>query len=136
MERTGEVTAVRGEFLEITFCRPADCEKCNACHGGQKTTKLVVRGKADIGDAAVVEMPTSTIMQASGVAYGLPLAGILIGLLAGGTLADDQNIGAALGAGVGLALAVAVVKLTEKFRRGNPKWQPKLIEVIPKVQSK
>ena len=40
MDRTGEVKAVRGEWLEIEFCRPADCEKCNACHGGQKVMSL------------------------------------------------------------------------------------------------
>ena len=131
MERTGEVTALYDEYIEVTFCRPADCEKCQACRGGQKTTKLVVRGKAALGDLAVVEMPTSTVMLASGIAYGVPLAGLFIGLFAGSAIAGDQNIGAAVGALAGLGVAMAAVKLTERFRRCNPKWQPKLMDVIP-----
>ena len=51
MERIGEVTAVRGEYLEITFCRPSDCEKCQACQGGQKVTKLHLKGKANRHDS-------------------------------------------------------------------------------------
>lgn len=131
MERTGEVTALFEEYIEVTFCRPADCEKCQACRGGEKTTKLVVRGKANLGDLAVVEMPTSRVMLASGLAYGVPLAGLFIGLFAGSALAADQNIGAAVGAVAGLGLAMLAVKGTERFRRGNPAWQPKLIDVIP-----
>ena len=79
MERIGEVTAVRGEFLEITFCRPADCEKCQACHGGQKQTTLMVRGTANVGDSAVVDMPADMVMKASATAYLIPLAGLLVG---------------------------------------------------------
>lgn len=26
MERTGTITAVSGDTLEVTFCRPGDCE--------------------------------------------------------------------------------------------------------------
>lgn len=29
MERTGTITAVSGDTLEVTFCRPGDCEKCH-----------------------------------------------------------------------------------------------------------
>ena len=87
MERIGEVTAVRGEFLEITFCRPSDCEKCQACHGGQKQTTLMVRGTANVGDSAVVDMPADMVMKASATAYLIPLAGLLIGLFAGAAVA-------------------------------------------------
>lgn len=133
MERTGEVTAVHGDLLEITFCRPADCEKCNACHGGEKVTKLLVSGKAAVGDIAVVEMPTKTVMQASGLAYGLPLAGLLLGMAAGTVLfpgsADVAGILCGLG---GLGVMMLIVRLTEKMRRNDPRWKPRLIEIIPR----
>lgn len=133
MQRTGEVTAVRGEMLEVTFCRPADCEKCNACHGGEKVTKLMIRGKANVGDIAVVEMPTKTVMQASGLAYGLPLVGLMVGL-ATGTLLFPQNrdIAGVLCGAAGLGLMVLIVHLTESKRRNDPRWKPQLIEIIPK----
>ena len=133
MQRTGEVTAVHGQMLEITFCRPADCEKCNACHGGEKVTKLMIRGKAKVGDIAVVEMPTKTVMQASGLAYGLPLAGLMLGLATGTMLfPQNQDIAGVLCGALGLGAMVLFVHLTESKRRNDPRWKPQLIEIIPK----
>ena len=132
MERTGEVTAVKGEWLEVTFCRPADCEKCNACGLHQKTASMMVRGKAKLGDQAVVSLPSSTVMQASLLAYVLPLAGLLIGLFAGMALFPQAETAAGLiGALIGLAVPLGFVVLTEKRRRQNDRWQPTLIEIIP-----
>ena len=132
MERTGEVTAVKGEWLEVTFCRPADCEKCNACGIGQKQASLMVRGKADLGDQAVVSMPSSTVMQASLLAYVLPLIGLLAGLFAGAALFPQaENAAGFLGALIGLAVPLLIVALTEKRRRQSSRWQPTLVKIIP-----
>ena len=132
MERTGEVTAVKGEWLEVTFCRPADCEKCNACGMGQKKASMMVRGKANLGDQAVVSMPSSTVMQASLLAYVLPLLGLLIGLFAGTALFPQAQDAAGLVGGlIGLAIPLAFVVLTEKKRRQSSRWQPTLVQIIP-----
>ena len=132
MIRTGEVTAVKGDFIEVTFCRPADCEKCHACHGGQKQTTLTLRGAASVGDQAVVEMPTRTILSASAIAYAMPLAGLMLGLVGGTLLFPQSKDVAGLAGGVaGLIVAAAITRLTERFRRGKAKWQPTLKEIIP-----
>lgn len=132
MERTGEVTAVKGEWLEVTFCRPADCEKCNACGIGQKQSSLMVRGKASLGDQAVVSMPSSTVMQASLLAYVLPLIGLLAGLFAGMALFPQaENAAGLVGALIGLIIPLLFVALTEKRRRQSSRWQPTLVKIIP-----
>ena len=132
MERTGEVTAVKGEWLEVTFCRPADCEKCNACGIGEKKASMMVRGKANLGDQAVVSMPASTVMKASLLAYVLPLVGLFIGLFAGMALFPQaENAAGLIGALIGLAIPLTFVVLTEKRRRQSDRWQPTLIEVLP-----
>ena len=137
MERTGEVTAVRGEMLEITFCRPADCEKCNACHGGGKQTTLILKGQADLGDLAVVDMPVKTLMEASALAYGLPLVGLLAGMFIGASLfSGSSDLGGAIGAAAGLAVSLIPLVLTERRRRADPRWQPRLVEIIPRQQEK
>ncbi len=132
MERTGEVTAVKGEWLEVTFCRPTDCEKCGACGLHQKTASAMVRGKAQLGDRAVVSLPDATLIKASLLAYVLPLAGLLIGLFAGTALFPDaENSAGLIGAALGLIATLTPVLLTEKRRRQSDRWQPSLIEVIP-----
>ena len=132
MDRLGEVTRVDGKWLEITFCRPSDCDKCHACMGGNKTTTLRLEGKANVGDKALVSMPDSTITQASLIAYGIPLAGLLIGVFAGDAVGPAENsLGALIGAGVGLALPLIILMATERSRRKNPKWSPQLKRIIP-----
>lgn len=138
MERVGEVTAVYGEpgnrMLQITFCRPADCGKCHACSGNQAQVQLMLKGEAELGDAAVVDMPTETVMKASLMAYVLPLVGLLGGAAIGGLLIGS-DLAAALTAVIGLGAALTVVAVTEKKRRNNPAWHPVLKQVLPKLDA-
>lgn len=131
MERLGEVTKVEGKWLEITFCRPSDCDKCHACMGGSKTMTLRLQGKAKVGDKALVSMPASTVTSASLMAYGMPLAGMLIGMFAGSKLLPLENsLGTIIGAAIGLVLPIIGLVATEKKRRSNPKWTPQLVRII------
>ncbi|MBQ8554892.1 MAG: SoxR reducing system RseC family protein [Clostridia bacterium] len=132
MERTGEVTAVQGEWLEITFCRPKDCEKCNACAGGAKTTILRIKGKASVGDKAVVHLPQSAVTRASTLAYGLPLGGLMIGMLLGEVLFPNSNsMGGILGGVIGLIIPAVIIRLTEQKRQASGSLKPRIIRIIP-----
>ncbi len=136
MERTGEVTAVNGEWLEITFCRPADCEKCHACIGGPKTISVKVRGKANPGDFAVVQMAVKTVTAATLLAYGLPLVGLMAGMFLGEWLLPaESSLGGILGGAVGLLLPIAGLLLTEKRRQKDPRWEANLLRVIPRTNN-
>ena len=136
MERLGEVTKVDGKWLEITFCRPSDCDKCHACMGGDKMTTLRLKGTAQVGDKALVEMPASTITKASVLAYGVPLAGLIIGMAAGDALIPlEHSLGALIGAVVGIALPSAWLFLSEQKRRNDPKWTPQIKRIIPKNEA-
>ena len=131
MERLGEVTAVDGQWLEITFCRPSDCEKCHACMGGDKTMTLRLKGEAQVGDKALVTMPDATITHGALLAYALPLAGMLIGMLAGDEFLPLQgSLGAIIGAVAGLGIPLLYLLATEKKRRENPKWNPQLKRIL------
>ena len=136
MERTGTITAVSGDTLEVTFCRPGDCEKCHACIGGEKKHVLLVKGEGHVGDAAVVSLPEQTIVKASALAYLLPLAGLFIGMLLGALVAPrSETAGSAIGGVIGsvvIGLAAALIGLTatEKKRSESGKYAPKLLRVI------
>lgn len=132
MERTGEVKSVQGEWLEIEFCRPADCEKCNACHGGDKVMSIRLKGKANVGDKAVVSLPVSVVTRASLIVYVFPLAGLLLGMLLGDALLPmEHSLGAIIGGAVGVGIPAIILLLTEKRRQADPRWKPQLVRVIP-----
>lgn len=132
MERTGTVTSVRGDWLEVTFCRPTDCGKCHACMGGKSQTTLQVKGKAALGDLAVVTMPQKTMLQASVLAYLLPLTGLLAGMVGFSLLFPQmKDTAAILGAAAGLGLSLAIVAFTESKRRKDLAWQVQLVKVLP-----
>ncbi len=134
MEREGEVIAVQGENLVVQFCRPTDCEKCHGCMGGSAQRQLLVHGQAQIGDRAVVEMPTQKIVKASALAYLFPLLGLMAGLFLGSFLFPAAQEAAAIVGGVlGMAIPLAIVALTERKRRADSSWQPRLVRIIPAV---
>ena len=132
MDRLGEVTRVDGKWLEITFCRPSDCDKCHACMGGPQPATLRLEGKANVGDSVLVELPASTVNIASLMAYGLPLAGMLGGMLLGDKFIPlEGSLGSLIGAVVGLAIPLVYLLVTEKNRRQNPKRTPQIKRIIP-----
>lgn len=133
MERTGEVIAAQGEKITVAFCRPADCEKCGVCQGGRAQTQLTLKGKAQVGDRVVVDMPTGNVLKATALAYVVPLVGLIGGMLIGYVLSpspDSVNLSALIGGGAGLGLALLVIRLADKKIRLNRAWHPQLLRVI------
>ncbi len=135
MRRPGEVTEVRNGMLQVTFCRPDACQSCGACEGGKKQTVIWVKGQARVGDIAVVDMPDSTVIRASLIAYGMPLICLLLGLILGSVLMPGQELAAAAGAGIGLLLSLLLLKVTEKYRAGKPGWSPEIIDILPREEA-
>ena len=134
MVRPGQVTDVKNGRLEVTFCRPEDCARCGGCEGGKRETVLWVQGSAAIGDTVFVEMPDRIVTAASLLAYALPLAGLMGGMVLGTIFFPaQQTLAGTLGGVIGLGITVAVVALGEKKRRSDPGWQPHITKIIPAV---
>ena len=129
MIRPGEVTAVKNGLLQITFCRPDACASCGACEGGKKETVLWLKGMAEIGDIAIIDLPEKTVLTASAIAYGIPLLGLLCGMIIGNVLFQGKDAALIGGAVAGILAGFAFVKITEKQRSSNPDWSPKIIEI-------
>ena len=64
-------------------------------------------GQVGPGDAVLLGLPVSAVQDASLLLYGVPLAGLLVGAVAGGQLSGDPGafIGAVAGLGGGLWFA-------------------------------
>lgn len=129
MIRPGEVTAVKNGLLQITFCRPDACASCGACEGGKKETVLWLKGMAEIGDIAIIDLPEKTVLTASAIAYGIPLLGLLCGMIIGNVLFQGKDAALIGGAAAGILAGFVILKITEKQRSSNPEWSPKIIEI-------
>lgn len=132
MRQPGEVTAVKNGMMEVTFCRPEACASCKACEGGKREHKILVRGDGKVGDIAVVEMPDRIVVRASLIAYGIPLIGLLGGMILGNALSGGKEFMAPAGAALGLAAGLAALKITEKRRAGRDEWSPRVVEILEK----
>lgn len=135
MKRPGEITDVKNGMLLVTFCRPEACQTCGACEGGKRQTRIWVKGNGHVGDIAVVDMPDSMVIRASLIAYGLPLLFLLLGLVAGTLLFPDNDVAAILGALLGLGLSLILLKVTERYRAGQPQWSPEVTQIIPRNEN-
>ena len=64
--------------------------------------------------------------------HAFDLAASLPGLILGGMVTPDRNIGGGIGAMLGLGISLLLLKVTEKYRRGKPGWNPEVIEILPR----
>lgn len=136
MTNKGVVTKVDGDKLTIVFERHEACGDCHACmHGSTdcKKHELELRGKANVGDIVEVEMDDSHVMAASALAYMVPLAGFLLGLLVGWALSRsiagmNGELLMALCAVLGTAAAYFVMRaLDPHFSKGR--WEQRIVSV-------
>ena len=129
MVRTGKVVGVSENALEVCFERPEMCAKCGACMGRKPHEETVkIEGTAEIGDMVDVEMPDAKIVKVSLIAYIIPLAGLLIGLLIGQTLLKN-DIWAAVAGFAGLGAGILVARIFDRKLGAQKSWQPKLLSV-------
>lgn len=130
MTNKGVVTEVNGEMLTVVFERNEACGDCHACmHGSSNCKKhtIKIKGKADVGDEIVVEMDESHVMAASAVAYMIPFAGFMIGILVSYVLKLSEPL-MALMAVAGTAVAYLVMHLLDPhFSKGR--WEQKIVSV-------
>jgi len=134
MTRTGKVVEKKGGIAVIAFDRLATCEKCNGCFGGA-STQIELEIDADIGDAVDIEMPDGRILSASAIAYLIPLALLLIGLLGGSALHGplslplDVNLFSGIAGLLLLALGLVILRVIDRTLSSKHPWQPRVLRV-------
>lgn len=128
MTQKGIVTKSEKGFLTIQFKRGSACENCKGCSGQNTCLSIKLKGEAQVGDQVLVSMPEGQVAKASLIAYGIPLAGLMAGLLIGNSSGSEAR--ALVFALVGLLAGGAVIFLLDKKIKKNTKWAPQIIEVI------
>ena len=137
MVRNGEVVAAENGMLTIVFERPAACTNCNGCISKQ-CTNIDIAGDAGVGDTVDVALPDKNVVGASAIAYLIPLALLIAGLLLGGVLYVPLGVGfnkdlfTLLIGGVLLGIGLLAVNLIDRRLRRRKDWQPQIVAIHPK----
>ncbi|MEG0900597.1 MAG: SoxR reducing system RseC family protein, partial [Clostridia bacterium] len=122
-EKTGMATVV--------YVRPDACEKCGACGSESHKGSIELKAACKQGDWVRVELPDARFVQATTIAYAIPLCGFLIGLCAGYFATGGNELWAVLGSSGGLGLCVLGLMINEKRIAGKPEWTPRIVAVYP-----
>lgn len=135
VERNGQVIAVHGNHAVVRFEREAACGACRVaglCASGKHAQDLPVRlderDQVLAGDQVRVGLDTDIALRATLLAYLVPLAGLLLGLLTSALfrLTDAGAVGLAL---CGLALGLLVMRRLARQPRNQPVFT--LIDRLP-----
>jgi sigma-E factor negative regulatory protein RseC len=129
MIRTGQVVEVRNNLLMICFERLEACQNCGACMTGKHTSLVAVEGEAQAGDAVDVEMPDSKVVKASALAYMIPLAGLLAGLIAGSELFSGSDAAMLISGLLCMFISWLGLRLIDKHLGRKKEWKPRVIAV-------
>lgn len=116
--------------VTVRFSRPEACQKCGACGAGVQNGSVTLKAEGcNVGDWVRVELPEGRFLSATALAYGLPLAGMFLGLGLGYLLGRGGDIAMLLGALGGVAVAVAGLYLVDRRIAGRPEWTPRITAV-------
>ena len=135
MLRTGQVISSENGQVEVQFERPEACAHCGACQGQKHCTVVKLPGSAPSGAWVDVEMPDRQVVKASMLAYALPLAALLLGMLAGRALFDGEGPMALCGVGC-MAAAWLALRVIDRAMGKKRAWQPRILAVHQKGETR
>ena len=127
---TGTVVAVCGDRAVIRFSRSPMCKHCGACFAAGETemeTSVENTLRAEVGERVAVELPPRRLLKASVLAYALPLAALLLGLLLGSSWGEVPAIVLGLCC---CALAYVLLRILDrKFSRART-FEPRMLQRV------
>ncbi len=134
MENTGShigvVFALDGENAKVRFLRGAACAHCGAClTAGDNEMEITLPNTlgAKVGDRVSVDLSPKRVVQASLLAYAVPLVLLIGGVLIGSRISDW--VGLALGVGA-CGLSYLILRVVDKRIRNKKSFQPNMESII------
>lgn len=114
---------------DIHFSRPEACSKCGACGSLSQTGTITLKADCRVGDWVRVELPEGRFLEATAIAYVIPLVGLFLGIGLGWLLGNGNDGLTLVGALIGLLLSIGVLWLVDKRVSGRPEWTPRVTAV-------
>ncbi|MEH6550205.1 MAG: SoxR reducing system RseC family protein [Pseudomonadales bacterium] len=142
MNEFGKVVALDTASLWVETSRQTACGSCSAKEGcgnslmerlfpdREHFVRVLCDEKAldsvSVGDRVEICVPDGLVLQASLILYFIPLAGLLFGAILGQQAATG-DLFSILGAIIGLAFGIGLVRLHAWKVRNDPAVQPSLV---------
>ncbi len=134
MENTGShigiVTELAGKDAKVRFLRGSACAHCGACLTvGSSEMEITLPNTlgAKPGDRVSVDLSPKRMVQASLLAYAVPLALLIAGVLVGSRYADWAGL--ALGVGA-CGIGYLILRIVELSSRKKKSFQPRMERIL------
>lgn len=137
MVENGVVLENRDGKIIVKIERHSACGACKACETGEKREMILELEdtlNAQKGDIVEIELDDSAILRGAALFYGVPLLGLMAGILAGKSVAEiaglplpTELISALMGL-VFLVAALIVVKICGS--RNRARYKPKAVRIL------
>ncbi len=126
----GLVVALEGDKAKIRFLRGSACAHCGAClTAGENEMEVTLKNTlgAKVGDRVSVDLSPHRVVQASLLAYAVPLALLLAGVTIGSRVSDW--FGLLLGV-LACGIAYLILRLVERRTRKKSSFQPRMERIL------
>ena len=129
-DHIGTVTSVANGTVQIHFLRGSACAHCGACLTvGESEMEISLPNTlgAKEGDRVAVDLSPKRVVQASLLAYAVPLLLLIAGVLVGSRIADW--VGLVLGV-VACGIGYLILRIVEKTSAKKKSFQPRMTRIL------
>jgi sigma-E factor negative regulatory protein RseC len=129
-EHIGLVLAVVDGTAQIRFLRSSACAHCGACLSvGDSEMEITLPDTLGVkeGDRVFVDLSPKRLVQASLLAYAVPLLLLIAGVLIGSRYADWAGLALGL---VACGIGYLILRIVDKRSAKSKRFQPRMTRIL------
>ena len=134
MENTGDhiglITNIKDGTAQIRFLRGSACAHCGACLSiGDSEMEISLPNTlgAKEGDRVAVDLAPKRLVQASLIAYAVPLVLLIAGVFIGSRYADWAGLALGIAA---CGISYLILRIVEKKSAKSKSFQPRMTRIL------
>ena len=129
-EHIGLVLAVVDGTAQIRFLRSSACAHCGACMSvGDSEMEITLPDTLGVkeGDRVFVDLSPKRLVQASLLAYAVPLLLLIAGVLVGSRYTDWAGLALGL---VACGIGYLILRIVDKRSAKSKRFQPRMTRIL------
>ena len=129
-DHIGLVTSIKDGTAQIRFLRGSACAHCGACLSvGDSEMEISLPNTlgAKEGDRVAVDLAPKRLVQASLIAYAVPLVLLIAGVFIGSRYADWAGLALGIAA---CGISYLILRIVEKKSAKNKRFQPRMTRIL------